>query len=35
MILYEGIEKDAKSFRDLLSLTYAGLGADKLDMREL
>ena len=35
MILYEGIEKDAKSFRDLLSLAYAGLGADKLDMREL
>lgn len=35
IILFEGVEKDAKSFRDLLSLAYAGLGATKLDMREL
>lgn len=34
-VLFEGIEKDAKSFRDLLSLAYNGLGASKLEMREL
>jgi hypothetical protein len=34
-VLFEGIEKEAKSFRDLLSLAYNGLGANKLDMREI
>lgn len=34
-VLFEGHEKDAKSFRDLLSLAYNGLGAYKLEMREI
>ena len=34
-VLFEGHEKDAKSFRDLLSLAYNGLGAYKLEMREV
>lgn len=34
-VLFEGPEKDAKSFRDLLILGYAGLGVNKLEMRQL
>lgn len=35
VVLFEGQEKEAKSFRDLLTLAYNGLGATKLDMREI
>ena len=35
VILFEGVEKDAKTFRDLLALGYAGLGVDKLEMRDI
>jgi len=35
VVLFEGVEKEAKSFRDLLSLAYNGLNAEKLEMRQL
>lgn len=35
VVLFEGNESSAKKFRDLLVLGYAGLGVNKLEMREL
>lgn len=35
VVLYEGNESSAKKFRDLLALGYAGLGVEKLEMRQI